>query len=161
MAVLLFSLLFTQLDPGGAMVCLAENGGISYSLNCSCDSPGEQTGPGCLACQHEAAESPGGCEQQDALPACCADTGSPDSKNAPEHKSCCHNFEINLILVANLQLSPPEWTMASNPLPVSSGLAVSDALISACSGIYADLPPPLPDRSPDNLLITRSIRLLL
>jgi hypothetical protein len=159
LAVLLFCLLFTQLDPGGAVICIAANGSYSYSRSCSCDAPGRQAGTGCTACVHEdvavKAEQAG-----DSLPACCANKSADTQKEHPK-KKCCHNFSIDMLAADTLQLQVPGMTGL-----VDNHTATTFAVLSAGCEIMryqldAGLPPPPIERTPPNLVLLRPVRLLL
>lgn len=159
MAILLAGLLFMQLDPGGAVVCLADNGRMSYSFSCTCDLPGEHKG-GCSACSDIHADATNA-KAETTGHSCCDKSDSNSKEDTPSHKGCCHNFRIELIASAGPQLAAPQWEQASQQLP---GPVILTELVSADwseARHMADLPPPLPERSESPTSLLSCVRLLL
>lgn len=159
LALLLLCLLYTQLDPGGAIICVASNGSFSYSKECSCDSPGQHFKHGCLACSHVSAPAVPG-EDSAELPSCCADKPTESDHRSPK-KECCHNFNIDILATNALQVPGPVVSdLLDQQLPASFVLIVVDPG-QMRHLLDASLPPPPLHRSSSSLLLLEPIRLLL
>lgn len=159
LAVLLFSLLFTQLDPGGAVICMADSGRISYSFSCACETPGAAHSSSCTACtdstSHATATDAGSlsCCEQDNIPS--------ESPQDQQDTGCCHNFTVQLIASQGLQVPAPGSDAAPvvkiHPLLAAKSLSLDQPIMART----LDLPPPIPERKNQDLLQLSSVRLLL
>ena len=162
MAVLLAGLLCMQLDPGGAVICLADSGRISYSFSCTCDLPGEHQG-GCSACgdMHSAGSETASCCAESELPACCRTKAPKQNSGKPRKKSCCHNIRLEVLSAGVPSIDSPQWELAQQQLPLPILINETDCVDWSEARHAADLPPPLPERSCSTLSQLSCIRLLL
>ena len=161
LAVLLLGLMFTQLDPGGAVVCVAANGNVSYSQECSCDLPYNEHANGCLACGHAQENSQDTSSEEASLPDCCSSEHGKLPAQKPVRKECCHNFSIDMLAATALLMPSPGSSDLLQPLPAGycAGLLVEHDQLQEC--LLAALPPPEPDSPAQSLIYLKPIRLLL
>ena len=157
--MLLFSLLAVQLDPGGMVICMAENGNLSYSLNCTCDSPLKHANShGCSACDHSQSSAHIG---EVNIPQCCAERNAPQQDKQEQDGSCCHNFSVDLMISSAMLITAPSFTIHETVGPMPAYLPDLQSLAVRPDFRLSDLPPPLPDRLQHGTSLIESVRLLL